>query len=56
MDLHTLSGRARHRRTCSKHFLLVRPPIFTTFSRKLVSDHRSTSPGSAKVRRKLARW
>jgi hypothetical protein len=29
-------------------------PIFTTFSRRLVSDRRSASPGSARVRRKFA--
>src|SRR5947207_14997838 len=30
-------------------------PIFTTFSRRLVSDHAAISPGKARVRRKLAR-
>src|SRR5262249_17832106 len=30
-------------------------PILTTFSRSVVRDHRSISPGRASVRRKLAR-
>src|SRR5215472_12647447 len=30
-------------------------PILTTFSRSVVRDHRSISPGRARVRRKLAR-
>jgi AcrB/AcrD/AcrF family len=30
-------------------------PIFTTFSRRVVSDHSAIAPGRARVRRKLAR-
>jgi hypothetical protein len=51
---------ARHRhlaiwKIAYRPWAITFAPIFTTFSRRLVSDHRATSPGRARVRRKLAR-
>ena len=38
-------------RACAMTFA----PILTTFSRRVVNDHRSTSSGRMSVRKKLAR-